>query len=44
MSARIGQASIWKILKTFALQNFGMLFVFVVMFVLGVYKKQISAN
>ena len=28
----------------FALQNFGMLFSFVVMFILGVYKKQISVN
>jgi len=44
MSGRIGQVSIWKNLKTFALQKFGMLFGFVVMFILGVYKKQISVN
>ncbi|KAL9979335.1 hypothetical protein ACROYT_G016985 [Oculina patagonica] len=44
MSARLGQASIRKNLKTFALQNFGMLFGFLLMSLLGVYKKQISVN
>jgi len=44
MSARIGQVSIWKNLKTFALQNFGMLFGFVIMFILGVYQNEISVN
>ncbi|KAL9979048.1 hypothetical protein ACROYT_G016640 [Oculina patagonica] len=44
MSARLGQASIRKNLKTFALQNFGMLFGFLLMSLLGVYKKKISVN
>ncbi|KAJ7381160.1 hypothetical protein OS493_004759 [Desmophyllum pertusum] len=43
MSARIGQDSIRKNLKTFALQNFGMLFGLLIMFILGVYKKKIKS-
>ena len=42
MSARIGQASIRKNLKAFALQNFGMVFGFLIMFILAVYEEEIS--
>ena len=42
MSVKIGQSSIHKNLKTFALQNFGMIFGFVVMFILAQYGEEIS--
>ena len=42
MSARLGQSSLGKNLKLFALQNFGMLFGFAIMFILAVYEEQIS--
>jgi len=42
MSANLGQNSIGKNLKMFALQNFGMLFGFTIMFILAVYEEQIS--
>jgi len=44
MSARLGQNSIGKNLKMFALQNFGMLFGLTIMFILGVYEEQISLD
>ena len=42
MSAKLGQTSLGKNLKMFALQNFGMLFGFAIMFILAVYEEQIS--
>lgn len=42
MSVKIGQSSIRKNLKTFALQNFGMIFGFLVMFILAQYGEEIS--
>ena len=42
MSARLGQNSLGKNLKMFALQNFGILFGFLIMFILAVYEEKIS--
>lgn len=42
MSARLGQDSLGKNLKMFALQNFAILFGFLIMFILAVYEEQIS--
>jgi len=42
MSAKLGQNSLGKNLKMFALQNFATLFGFVIMFILAVYEEQIS--
>lgn len=42
MSVKIGQNSIRKNLKTFALQNFGMIFGFAIMFILALYGEKIS--
>ena len=42
MSCRLGQNSLGKNLKMFALQNFGILFGFAIMFILAVYEEQIS--
>ena len=44
MSVKIGKSSICKNLKTFALQNFGMIFGFVVMFLLALYGGEISVE
>lgn len=42
MSVKIGEGSVWKNIKTFALQNFGMLFGFAIMFILALYGGDIS--
>lgn len=42
MSVKIGQGSVRKNLKTFALQNFGMLFGIAIMFILALYGGDIS--
>ena len=42
MSAKLGQNSLGKNLKTFALQNFGILLGFAIMFILAVYEEEIT--
>ena len=42
MSVKAGEGSVKQNLKTFALQNFGMLFGFVVMFILALYGGNLS--
>ena len=42
MSFKEGAGSLKKHLKTFALHNFGMIFGFMIMFVLSIYAKKIS--
>ena len=44
MSVKIGKNSVSKNLKTFALQNFGMLFGLALMFILAVYGEEISVG
>ena len=44
MSVKIGQSSVRKNLKTFALQNFGILFGFAIMFILALYGGDISVE
>ena len=44
MSVKIGQNSVRKNLKTFALQNFGMLFGLTIMFFLALYGGDISVG
>ena len=44
MSVKIGQNSVRKNLKTFALQNFGMLFGLTIMFILALYGGDISVG
>ena len=44
MSVKIGQNSVCKNLKTFALQNFGMLFGLTIMFILALYSGDISVG
>ena len=44
MSVKLGKESVRKNLKAFALQNFGMLFGFAIMFVLAVYGGDISVQ
>ncbi|KAL9979336.1 hypothetical protein ACROYT_G016986 [Oculina patagonica] len=44
MSVKIGQTSIRKNLKAFALQNFGMLFGLTIMFILALYSGNISVE
>jgi len=44
MSVKIGEGSVWKNIKTFALQNFGMLFGFAIMFILALYAGDISVR
>lgn len=44
MSVKIGENSVCKNLKTFALQNFGMLFGFAIMFILALYGENISVG
>ena len=44
MSVKIGQNSVSKNLKTFALQNFGMLFGLTIMFILALYGGDISVG
>ena len=42
MSVKIGQGSVRKNIKAFALQNFGMLFGFTIMFILALYGGDIA--
>ena len=44
MSVKIGKNSVRKNLKTFALQNFGMLFGLTIMFFLALYGGDISVG
>ena len=44
MSVKIGQSSVRKNLKTFALQNFGMCIGLVIMFILALYAENISVG
>lgn len=42
MSVKIGQGSVRKSIKAFALQNFGMLFGFTIMFILAFFGGDIA--
>ena len=44
MSVKIGRGSVCRQIKTFALQNFGMLFGFAVMFILALYAGEITVE
>ena len=44
MSVKIGQSSVRKNLKTFALQNFGMFIGLLIMFILALYGGDISVG